>query len=69
MRSINCRINIRATSAGIALWAVKNKLNTDDLRLIESELARAYTPTMPSSMRLASILTAEILLRQHGAAL
>lgn len=69
MRSINCRINTRATSAGIALWSVKSRLDAGEIQLIENELKRAYTYNMPRSMRLASVLTAEILLRQHGAVL
>jgi len=67
-KSVNYRINKRATSAGLALWAVTSKVSTEDRELIERELTWAFDSECPST-RLASVLTAEIILRRYGAAL
>lgn len=68
-KSIDCRINRRATSAGIAFWSLRNRIPENDITLIDSELDRALHSNEPHSTKLASVLTAEIILRRYGAAL
>lgn len=69
MQSITCRLARRVDAAAFATIVFRNAMNKEDLQIIANEMERAADNRQPPSTRLASVLTAEILLRRAGAVL